>query len=846
MEVLEIRIENIYLHIKINGPLGSDGQFLFRYDGNKNLKYPLKHTINGEVIELVINIASVFDREFLANGCYFLQYKDDDTILNVTCGGSILDKLSSCSRIFPYEGYFAYNIWLECGSNNELVINSLFTRERVGKSEVKKETVYRIIDEVTENNTTRTSMSSPTKSDIVKTPSGSDIMLTNGDGQVATTFEGVILESNCIGSKLYLKIHTKNNLLKIFNSRKKLSTYYISQINPSEEGIAYFIVDFADLQHTENNKYKKTNFDFRLYSHSPKNSSQPDSEQGSSQKDKKHDNEYSSLVILKDIVSNLVKVTNKFDIVDEDSHNIAISLLDTNIDFRNKMSHANKQTYDLASYESMSAEYLDKKFNKNPGLPLFLLNRELFILQQYSWINYDKLNNSAYTILADIHKVKVNKKNVEMDIEVFGVVSRNHVVNFQYKQKFIENLNDGSATKKQWDKIQDRFLRLNQRSKFPDLNKRTKENILFLTQVSDTLGVNLQPLYDTFKLNALLKDYTIDIHAVNALDNVLSFFQQKNLLQKISNAKYIFIDNYAPILNMIDLKDEQVLVQIWHAAVGFKSVGFSRFGRDASPHPYAHLHKKYTYAIVANEKLIHVYNEVFAIEDEAILPLGMPRLKNYVDNMTIKSYQDYFYSQHPELSNKKIILFGPTYRGPGQSSAFYDFSKLKLNQLYDYLKANNYVFIFKMHPFTKTTKTDLLNVPNNPYQEKIEEYVLPNLEEYNNVFLDFTNEFDINELFYVTHIFITDYSSAYYEYSLLKKPLLFFTPDREAYEYERGVHIPVKESAPGKVADTFSELLEALKQKDYEIDKTMAFADAYFPNNINNASDKIIEEIILK
>ena len=45
--------------------------------------------------------------------------------------------------------------------------------------------------------------------------------------------------------------------------------------------------------------------------------------------------------------------------------------------------------------------------------------------------------------------------------------------------------------------------------------------------------------------------------------------------------------------------------------------------------------------------------------------------------------------------------------------------------------------------------------------------------------------------------------------------------------------------------DTFSELLEALKQKDYEFDKTTKFADAYFPNNINDASDKIVEEIIL-
>ncbi|MCJ1991847.1 hypothetical protein GYN14_04965 [Lactococcus piscium] len=845
MEVLEIRIENVYLHIKIKGQIGTNGQFLFRYDGNKNLKYPLKHTVNSEVIELVVNIASVYDREFLANGGYFLQYKDDDTIFNVTCGQSIQNRLDACSRIFPYEGYFAYNLWFECGSNNELLINSLFTREGVGKSKVKTETVYKITDENIENDTNKTRNEAPYKRDIVTSPSGSDAVLANDNRQVATVFDGVILESNCIGSTLHLKVHTKKNLLKVFNSKKKLSTYYFSQINPLEAGIAYFIVDFSDLQQIENNKFTKTEFEFRLYSQYLEDSEQADSDHDISQQNKAHSREYASLMILNEIVANLFKTPQKFANLEGELQNKSYALPDKSMDFDSIINDTKKKNYDIALYEALSVTYLDKKNHKNQGIPLFLLNSELVTLQQYSWINYNKLNNSAYSIFADIHKVKVNKNNLERDFEVFGVVSRNHVVNSQYKEKFVENLNDRSATKKQWDKIQGSFLKINQWPSFRGLTRQTKCNILFLTQVSDTLGVNLQPLYDAFEVNDLLKGYTLDIHAVNALDNELSFFQQKILLQKISNAQYIFIDNYAPILNMITLREEQVLVQIWHAAVGFKSVGFSRFGRDASPHPYAHLHKKYTYAVVANEKLVHVYNEVFAIEDEAILPLGMPRLKNYVDRTTITSYQEYFYSEHPELRNKKIILFGPTYRGPGQASAYYDFSKLKLNQLYDYLKANNYVFIFKMHPFTKTTEIDLLNVPDNPYQEKIQEYVLPDLQDYENVFLDFTSEYDINELFYVTDTFITDYSSAYYEYSLLKKPLLFFTPDREAYEYERGVHIPVKESAPGKVVDTFSELLEALKQKDYEFDKTTKFADAYFPNNINDASDKIVEEIIL-
>jgi CDP-ribitol ribitolphosphotransferase len=54
----------------------------------------------------------------------------------------------------------------------------------------------------------------------------------------------------------------------------------------------------------------------------------------------------------------------------------------------------------------------------------------------------------------------------------------------------------------------------------------------------------------------------------------------------------------------------------------------------------------------------------------------------------------------------------------------------------------------------------------------------------------------------------------YYEFSLMKKPILFYTYDREIYELTRGVYRKVKENAPGKVCDTFSELLNALSNED--------------------------------
>ena len=79
----------------------------------------------------------------------------------------------------------------------------------------------------------------------------------------------------------------------------------------------------------------------------------------------------------------------------------------------------------------------------------------------------------------------------------------------------------------------------------------------------------------------------------------------------------------------------------------------------------------------------------------------------------------------------------------------------------------------------------------------------------------------------------------------MKRPVLFYTPDRELYELSRGVHRSVRESAPGKVCDTFDELMEALENKDYEIEKIYQFVKDNFNNYDGHAADKAIDKILL-
>ncbi len=348
--------------------------------------------------------------------------------------------------------------------------------------------------------------------------------------------------------------------------------------------------------------------------------------------------------------------------------------------------------------------------------------------------------------------------------------------------------------------------------------------VLFMTETKDYLWGNLKFIYDRMKERGLDKQFQITCSCRKSVGSRQSIVSWIRTVFLVAKNDYVFIDDYAPVLGFFPIYKKTTLVQVWHAGEGFKSVGYSRFGREASPFPMKSCHKNYTYALTGAENLRKVYEEVFGIEREAILPVGMARLDGFMDEEKIVRFRERFYGEYPELKGKKILLFAPTYRGAGQKTAFYDYDMLDLKQLYQYCGEES-VVLFKMHPFI---------------QEKIE---IP--QEYRDRLFDFSFYPDINELYYVTDILVTDYSSNYYEYALMEKPILFYTYDREFYELTRGVHRSVKEHAPGKVCDSFEEFIRALQQEDYEMEKTRQFVLDNFSAYDGKASDRIIDELLL-
>ena len=354
--------------------------------------------------------------------------------------------------------------------------------------------------------------------------------------------------------------------------------------------------------------------------------------------------------------------------------------------------------------------------------------------------------------------------------------------------------------------------------------RKNGKNILFMSETKEYLWGNLKYIEERMKQRGLDQEYHLNYSFRKVLSKKQGILSWLKTLNNIAKSDVIFIDDYAPIFGYLNHSKRTRLVQVWHAGEGFKSVGYSRFGKEGSPHPGESAHKSYDYVTVGSKKLIHVYEEVFGIERSAFLPTGMARLDDFLDQNKITQFKKDFYKEYPKLQGKKVILFAPTFRGTGQEEAYYDYDMLDLKQIYDFC-GEEYVFLSKVHPFV----TEKIQIP----------------EEYKERIFDFAEYPNINDLYYVTDVLITDYSSNYYEYALLKKPVLFYTYDREKYELLRGVHRSVKEHAPGKICDSFEELMKALYEKDYEYEKIEKFVEDNFGEYDGQACDRIIDQLIL-
>ena len=276
-------------------------------------------------------------------------------------------------------------------------------------------------------------------------------------------------------------------------------------------------------------------------------------------------------------------------------------------------------------------------------------------------------------------------------------------------------------------------------------------------------------------------------------------------------------------------RGSQKIISTWHGTP-LKKLGLD-IGNVHTRDPkikksYINVAKEWDYLISPNRYTTEILRSSFAY-DGKILETGYPR-------------NDILYNATPQQVNqikkdlnlpedKKIILYAPTWRDDEYFDAgkmHFDL-KLELDKLQEAL-GDEYIVLVRTHYFV-ADKLDL-----RPYK---------------GFAYDVCKYDDIAELYLISDILITDYSSVFFDFANLRRPILFYTYDLEKYENVlRGFYIDIHSEVPGPLLKTTEEVIDSIVNieslKEEYAEKYDAFYERFCGIEDGNASKRIMDEIL--
>src|SRR4029079_12868346 len=115
--------------------------------------------------------------------------------------------------------------------------------------------------------------------------------------------------------------------------------------------------------------------------------------------------------------------------------------------------------------------------------------------------------------------------------------------------------------------------------------------------------------------------------------------------------------------------------------------------------------------------------------------------------------------------------------------------------------------------------------------------------------LDVSTYPDIQELFLASDVLVTDYSSSFFAYALLGRPIVFYAYDLENYRDNlRGFYLPYDEATlPGPITQTQDEI-SAVREASAPLagpaERVLACARTYAPHDDGHASARVVDQLL--
>lgn len=288
-------------------------------------------------------------------------------------------------------------------------------------------------------------------------------------------------------------------------------------------------------------------------------------------------------------------------------------------------------------------------------------------------------------------------------------------------------------------------------------------------------------------------------------------------------AKVYVYSAYVSDINFFTSKNA-ILVNLWHG-IPLKKIEF-----DINTKPLVDLFKNATSLNKFIRPALHVkpclllspskyvadysFKSAFRVDDDRIIIHSYPRVIYLKKCEPISELR---------FNNKFVFLYAPTWRDNGENILLN--AKVNLKELDLFLEENDSVMIFKFHPNTKIdfSLSEIKNIR-----------ICDNLE-------------DPCRVMKSADCLITDYSSIYFDYLFLNRPIIFFSFDKEQYLENREMYFNYDDVTPGEHCNSFSDLLGKLLKIKNGIDdfyEKRQLVHRLFNDNDNNNDVNIIIDAI--
>ena len=283
----------------------------------------------------------------------------------------------------------------------------------------------------------------------------------------------------------------------------------------------------------------------------------------------------------------------------------------------------------------------------------------------------------------------------------------------------------------------------------------------------------------------------------------------------ITRAKYMITPMDIPYVNK---RKSQIWVMTWHGSP-LKTIGLLRQD-NATMREYVKSFRKCDYFCNTASVFADLFKKSFDLADNVFINTGLPRndilLHPDKDNIIPLVRKNLGIPK-----NKKVLFYCPTWRRTDWRQPM----PFNLQELEKSL-GDEYVLLMRTH----VGKHDWIDKNGNKMSLTDNRFVY-----------DVGSYENISELYLISDVLITDYSSTSFDFSLLERPQVLFAYDLEHYIAEIGLTMDYYKFSPFPIAKTQNELLDAIKNSSKQkINDLRKFRQKYAEYETGTASKQIL------